>query len=145
MTGRLARLGSVTESAPTRTVTTLAGRMRRRVLQTYAVVLPLFTLGIASPAFAAPHRSDGDDPGTGLNTLATIGLYVGIPLGIALLIALLTFAPASTRGPRYRPGGSWDADASWLGGPNEGARSAGGAHPEQGPQSSGAGGARGSW
>jgi hypothetical protein len=74
-------------------------------------------LAIASPAFAAIHRDDGDDPGPQLNVLQSLLLYIGAPLGLFLLISLLVVAPSIARGPRYRPGLSWWAEPVWFGGP----------------------------
>ncbi|WP_231121726.1 aa3-type cytochrome oxidase subunit CtaJ [Motilibacter peucedani] len=114
---------------------------RRRLGAAYAAVLPLLALATASPAFAETHRSDGDDPGSGIGVLQTIGVYIGIPLAVYLVVALLTFAPSTTRGPRYRPGAGWDADATWLGGPT-GKHAAPDADT---PRAQGSGGASGSW
>jgi hypothetical protein len=41
---------------------------------------------ITSPAFAL-HRDDGDDPGKGLSVAQTLGLFVGIPVALFLIIA----------------------------------------------------------
>ncbi len=49
--------------------------------------------------------------------LETLGLYVGIPLLVVLVVALLTFAPSGARSPRYRPGLTWWAEPVWIGGP----------------------------
>ncbi|MBW1601115.1 hypothetical protein JJV70_03155 [Streptomyces sp. JJ66] len=40
---------------------------------------------MSSPAFALT-RDDGDDPGTGLSVAETLGLFVGAPLVLFLLI-----------------------------------------------------------
>ncbi|MGY1435759.1 hypothetical protein [Streptomyces reniochalinae] len=41
---------------------------------------------LSSPAFAFT-RDDGDDPGPGLSVAETLGLYVGIPVVLFLVIA----------------------------------------------------------
>jgi hypothetical protein len=72
-----------------------------------------------SPAFAALHRDDGDDPGKGLSAMKVLGIYIGIPVGLFLLIALLVSIPSMIRGPRYRPGKEWQATPEWYGAPGE--------------------------
>ncbi|MBE9498920.1 MULTISPECIES: hypothetical protein [Streptomyces] len=47
-----------------------------------AALLPL----LSSPAFALT-RDDGDQPGSGLSVLDTLGLYVAAPLVLFLVIA----------------------------------------------------------
>ncbi|MFF8568456.1 hypothetical protein ACF06N_26260 [Streptomyces albidoflavus] len=46
----------------------------------------LTTLLMTSPALALT-RDDGDDPGTGLSVLETLGLYVALPIVLFLVIA----------------------------------------------------------
>jgi hypothetical protein len=41
---------------------------------------------ISSPAFAVT-RDDGDDPGSGLSVLQTLGLFVATPIVLFLIIA----------------------------------------------------------
>ncbi|MFJ2947492.1 hypothetical protein ACIO8H_07585 [Streptomyces sp. NPDC087226] len=48
----------------------------------------LMMLLMSSPALALT-RDDGDDPGTGLSVVETLGLYVLAPIGLFLLIAAL--------------------------------------------------------
>ncbi|WP_442805881.1 hypothetical protein OG206_21715 [Streptomyces sp. NBC_01341] len=45
----------------------------------------LMMLLMSSPALALT-RDDGDDPGSGLSVLETLGLYVGLPILIFLVI-----------------------------------------------------------
>jgi hypothetical protein len=85
---------------------------------TVGAVLASSTLA-ASPAFAALHRDDGDDPGKGMSALKVIGTFIGIPVGLFLLIALLVSIPSMIRGPRYRPGKEWQATPEWYGAPGE--------------------------
>ena len=115
--------------------------VRRRAAAAYAVALPLLAVASASPAMAESHYSDGESPGPGISVLQTLGVYVGLPLGIYLVIALLTFAPSTTRGPRYRPGSGWNADSAWLGGPED---TSGGTGTDA-SRAHGAGGASGRW
>src|SRR6266508_4316622 len=73
-------------------------------------------LAAPSPALAQ-KRDDGGEPGPQLNALQNLLLYIGAPLGLFLLIALLVLVPSIVRGPRYRPGLSWWAPPVWFGAP----------------------------
>lgn len=88
----------------------------------------------ASPAFAALHRDDGDDPGEGISALKVVGIFIGGPIGLFLLIALVVSIPSMIRGPKYRPGKDWDATPEWYGAPADGEEQAalqpGREHPE---------------
>lgn len=46
---------------------------------------------LSSPAFALT-RDDGDDPGSGLSVAQTLGLYVGLPILLFLVISGLVVA-----------------------------------------------------
>jgi hypothetical protein len=47
----------------------------------------------------------------------TLLVFVGIPVLVVAVLALLVFAPSIAKGPRYRPGLSWWAPPVWIGGP----------------------------
>ena len=81
------------------------------------------SLALASPAFAV-NPDDGDDPGQALSTGASLLLFVGVPVALFLVIALLVAAPSLARGPRYRPGLGWWAAPVWYGGPEGDAQTA---------------------
>lgn len=49
------------------------------------------------------------------SVLETLGLFVGIPLGLFFLIVLLTMASSTRRAPRYRPDQDWWAEPVWMG------------------------------
>jgi hypothetical protein len=66
----------------------------------------------ATPALAIGERGT---PGDKLTPLTTVALFLGIPLAAAALITFLVFLPSIVSGPRYRPGRSWSATASWFG------------------------------
>ncbi|MFG1806040.1 hypothetical protein [Streptomyces sp. NPDC049040] len=51
---------------------------------------------LSSPAFANT-RDDGDDPGSGLSVIQTLGLFVAIPLVLFGIIAGLVMATDKTR------------------------------------------------
>lgn len=81
----------------------------------------------ASPAFAV-HRDDGDDPGKPLGRMKALGLFVGVPIALFLLIALAVSIPSMMRGPKYRPGKEWQAAPEWYGAPDDDSEY--GEHPE---------------
>lgn len=68
----------------------------------------------AGPALAIGERGD---PGGKLSAIETAAIFVGIPVGVAVVIAFLVFLPSIVNGPRYRPGRAWTATASWFGEP----------------------------
>jgi hypothetical protein len=51
---------------------------------------------MSSPAFALT-RDDGDDPGSGLSVLQTLGLFVAIPLALFGIIAGLVIVTDKSR------------------------------------------------
>jgi hypothetical protein len=53
-------------------------------------------------------------PGGKLTPLTTFALFVGVPVGVAAVIAFLVVLPSMVSGPRYRPGRPWTAGASWF-------------------------------
>lgn len=54
-----------------------------------------------------------------MSTLEALLIFVGIPLGLSVVIALLVMAPSVAKGPRYRPGLAWWAEPEWFGAPPE--------------------------
>lgn len=96
-----------------------AGRAVRRGMLRRATVLGAVLGGVlvllpASPALAR-IQDDGADPGQGLTALETFLIFVGIPVGAFLLIALLVMAPSIARGPRYRADRRWAAQPQVFG------------------------------
>jgi hypothetical protein len=72
----------------------------------------------------------------------TIGVFVGIPAGIVILIALAVFGPTSLRQQsRYRPGKPWDYPPSWYVPHPEVLAAA----PDAGSSTTAVGGASGEW
>jgi hypothetical protein len=68
----------------------------------------------AGPALAIGERGT---PGGKMGWVQTAAIFVGIPVGVAVVIAFLVFLPSIVSGPRYRPGRPWTATASWFGEP----------------------------
>jgi uncharacterized protein DUF5130 len=87
---------------------------RRAVLRIGAVIVPAAALvAVAVPASAETPNSWPDaEP---MSTLDALLVFVGIPAGLFVLIALLVMAPSVARGPRYRPGVTWLAHSEQFG------------------------------
>lgn len=75
----------------------------------------------AGPAFAENPigPAEGEDPGKGLGTVATLLLFVGIPLVSAVVIFTVVWLPGAVTANRYRPGKAWAARPVWFAGPAE--------------------------
>ena len=136
---RLAILARVTNhDAPGQARTLL----RRAVL----AVLTALVAVVALPAVASadtPAAWDDSDHVSGLQYLLILVL---IPLGLALLIAVLVTLPSMIHNRGYEPGQSWRGDTEWFGGPTKGVKGADDVTPDQIEQSSqGAGGISGRW
>ena len=50
-----------------------------------------------------------------MSDLHVLLIFAGIPLLVILTVSLLVLAPGWVKGPRYRPGLPWTADAVWFG------------------------------
>lgn len=53
--------------------------------------------------------------GPSMSTLDVLLVFVGIPLLVILAVSLLVSLPGWLKGPRYRPGQSWEATSEWFG------------------------------
>jgi len=49
-----------------------------------------------------------------MSIVETVLVFVGIPAGIFLLLAILVLGPGAMRAPRYRPGNGWDYQPVWY-------------------------------
>ncbi len=130
--------------------TTHPARLRAGVRAGFLAAATSAPLLVASAAFAADHPYDGEDAGSGLTVLQTLGIYVGIPLALFLIIAFLVVLPGWVRGDRNR------RDVGWVGGEGPAAPSAAASSAAKPGESSagqsvsagksaGTGGASGSW
>ncbi|MGH8971053.1 MAG: aa3-type cytochrome oxidase subunit CtaJ [Actinomycetes bacterium] len=90
--------------------------LRAAVTTSSALAATIVVALSASPAHAA-NVDDGQEAGDGLSALATLGIFVGIPAALFLVITVLAVAPSMARGPRYRPGLGWWAAPVWFNGP----------------------------
>lgn len=118
-------------------------RPLRRVGLVAAGTVVLTLTGVGT---AAAERPDSWTEGPALSGLQVIGIYVGIPLALVLLITVLVLAPSWIRGPQYQPGLSWWSRPVWFNGP-EGAEelARGGASTAAGPETTEGGGASARW
>ena len=77
----------------------------------------------ASSAFAAGFQ--GEDAGSRLSVLQTIGIFVGIPVGLFLLITVLVLLPGWVKGDQNRTEIGWDTQSAAKAGGAEPADAAG--------------------
>lgn len=80
----------------------------------------LLVLAAPTAALADTPESWADAPEvSGFDFLLVLAL---IPLGLAVVIALLAAVPTIIRGNKgYQPGRAWHGEPQWFGGPREGA------------------------
>jgi hypothetical protein len=123
--------------------TTPAGRLRAAVRSGAVAALtsaPLLAVSTALADSTDNHTYDGEDAGSGLSVLQTLGIYVGIPLALFFIITFLVCLPGWVRGDRNR------REVGWVEPPAaaSGAKSSEGEAVSAGRQG-GTGGASGSW
>jgi uncharacterized membrane protein YgcG len=104
----------------------------------------------AGSAFAANFQ--GEDAGPRLSVLQTLGIFVGIPIALFLVITFLVMLPGWVKGDRNRSEIGWDpksaakADASRDAGEQAASEGESGDKASAGSSGSGGtGGASGSW
>jgi hypothetical protein len=108
-----------------------------------AAALTALPLLAAGSAFA--DNFQGEDAGPRLSVLATIGIFVGIPIALFLLITFLVMLPSWVKGDTNRAEIGWDAkSAAKTAGATE-VEDAAQAEAKAGAASSGTGGASGNW
>jgi hypothetical protein len=102
--------------------------------------------GAALALLAAPARADvpegwaGQTEHNDLDRLQALGIFLGAPLLLLVLIAIAVYLPAMVRGERLLPDHS-DAEPQWIGGPRQGVAEL----PAPDGADSRAGGASGRW
>jgi uncharacterized membrane protein YgcG len=99
----------------------------------------------ASSAFASDFQ--GEDAGPRLSALQTVGIFVGIPVGLFVLITVLVLLPGWIRGDRNRNEIGWDSKsaARAKSAPKDQTGEGTSEEVKAGASSSGTGGASGSW
>jgi hypothetical protein len=115
------------------TLCRVGGRAALAAVATAALVL-------LPAAAASANLDDGQEPGSGLGVLETLLVFVGIPVLLFVVIALLVSAPTMARGPRYRPGLGWWSAPVWFNGPDDADRAV-----RQATATTGGGGASARW
>lgn len=105
------------------------------------------TAVLAAPAFAVVPDT-AYDAGPGLTVSQTIGIFVGIPLLVILVVYALVYGLTGRRGPRYPAGQAWTAEPEVFGDapaqtPARGSTQDAGGDAATAPQAEG--GARGQW
>jgi len=89
--------------------------MPRAALRIGALVAPVLLLAVAAAAPASADTPTSWPDSEPMSTMELLLIFVGIPAGLSLLIALLVLAPSIARGPRYRPGVTWLAQSEQFG------------------------------
>jgi hypothetical protein len=97
----------------------------------------------AGSAFATDFQ--GEDAGPRLSVLTTIGIFVGIPVGLFLVITFLVMLPGWVKGDSNRAEIGWDAKSAAKTEAAAPAEEKTGTEAKAGAASSGTGGASGSW
>lgn len=96
---------------------------------------------LAGPAHAdVPEGWGGQTEHTGLDALHALGVFLGAPLLLFVLIMVAVYLPAMVRGERLLPDHS-GGEGQWIGGPRQGVAEL----PAPDGEDSRAGGASGSW
>ncbi|MBM7789503.1 hypothetical protein [Tenggerimyces flavus] len=81
--------------------------MKIRKALRWATVGAATAATLAVPGIAAAETPSSWTENGPMPWVEVIGIYVGIPVGLFLLISVLVIAPSLVRGSGYRPGGSW--------------------------------------
>jgi hypothetical protein len=118
----------------------------RRAARVLALAPAILVTSATGTAFADPPASWEDNPGVSpLHAIIVLGV---IPVGLFLLITLLVYVPAMSRGQSYHPGEAWRGEPEWFGGPRKGVAAIDTAQPPaigSGEPGSDRGGASGRW
>ncbi|NYE35154.1 hypothetical protein F4692_000258 [Nocardioides cavernae] len=116
-------------------------RSSRRGLRTLLLTSAPAAALLAGPAHAdVPEGWGGQTTHTGLDALHALGLFLGAPLLLFVLIAVAVYLPAMVRGEKLLPDHS-GGEGQWIGGPRQGIAEL----PAPDGEDSRAGGASGRW
>jgi hypothetical protein len=91
----------------------LRGRQRLAALAAGALLL---LTGCATEQERYPHPGESGGWTQG-SVVRTVLLYLGLPLLLGAVVALLVYLPGASRRSRYRPQYGWDAEPVWFAGP----------------------------
>jgi hypothetical protein len=93
-------------------------RSLRALALTPVALIPL----AAAPALAVPPEAWPDaDPVGAFDWLL---LLLVLPVGLFVLIWVLSYVPVMVRGEKYTPGRAWRNENEWFGGPKDGLEAA---------------------
>lgn len=126
---------------------TPAGRLRAALRSGAVAAVTSVPLLAAATALAdtSNHVYDGEDSGSGLTVLQTLGIYVGIPVALFLLIAFLVCLPGWVRGDRNRREVGWVEPPTAAAGSSAGSAKSSAEQAVAAGRPGGTGGASGSW
>jgi hypothetical protein len=126
------------------TTSVSSSRSSRRGFRAAALLsVPALAL-LAAPAHAdVPEGWGGETTHYSPDFLHALGLYLGAPLLLFVLIAIAMYLPSMVRGEKLLPdhSGSEGQQGQWIGGPRQGIAEL----PAADGEDSRAGGASGSW
>jgi hypothetical protein len=106
-----------------------AHHVRRTLLSASVACSLVLGAALATPAAADPPKAWENQPD--VSALDFLLVILLIPLGIALVLTLLTVLPSMAKDRGYEPGQSWRNESEWFGGPTKGVESAAEVSPEQ--------------
>jgi hypothetical protein len=128
--------------APVTNLQGLRNHLRRAVLAVVAAVVAV----VALPAVALGDTPADWEKVPHVSGLEFLLVLVLIPVGIGLVITVLTILPSLIHDRGYEPGQSWRAEAEWFGGPRKGVDAAEDLSEKQiEAAESGRGGTSGEW
>ena len=104
-------------------------RARRVALTCAGTVSLVLAGGLTAAASAATPQ--GWEQAPQVSVLGYLLILLIIPVGAALVIALLTVLPSLAKDKGYEPGRSWRGQPEWFGGPTKGVEAADEVTPEQ--------------
>ncbi|RYB95218.1 hypothetical protein EUA93_13245 [Nocardioides oleivorans] len=116
--------------------------LRRLSLASVLASAPVLAL-VAAPARAdVPKGWGGEEVHYAPDALHALGLYLGAPLALFIVIGVLIYLPAMVRGEKLLPQhDAVDGTGQWIGGPRQGIAEL----PAADGEDSRAGGASGRW
>ncbi len=91
--------------------------MRLRVIRLTAILATTLVASVvgAGAAFAQDTPNGQNGSTAPISTVATVLIFVGGPLTVMALGALITVPRRAVGALRYRPGRSWGYDREWFG------------------------------
>lgn len=102
---------------------TSSSRPARLAARGFVASAVVGSLTLANAAVADTPEAWADAPDhSGFDYLLVLVL---IPLGIALVVSLLTVLPSLIKGEKYEPGDNWRGEDEWFGGPRQGIEASG--------------------